>query len=82
MEQNRNGKSPNSKIPVKKELGLTYILLLKMMCFTNATFQARWLEVDCTVLEDILAFLFLCVNLFNYMLAGLKISLNLRVSFG
>lgn len=34
------------------------------------------------VLAGVFAFLFLCVNVFNYMLAGLKISLNLRVSFG
>lgn len=32
--------------------------------------------------ETFFAFLFLCVNVFNYMLAGLKISLNLRASFG
>lgn len=33
-------------------------------------------------LGDNFTFLFLCVNVFNYMLTGLKISLNLRVSFG
>lgn len=52
------------------------------MCLLNSTWKVCLLEDHCTVLGDIFAFLFLCVNVFNYMLAGLKISLNLRVSFG
>lgn len=51
-------------------------------CSWKRSICQGWLEFRCKVLAGVFAFLFLCVNVFNYMLAGLKISLNLRVSFG